>query len=84
MRLEENKIDIRLFKVEDIEKVYEIECESFSSPWPKFIFKYYHWRNPEGFFVAVKNNEIVGYAIVEIVKHNLKKRGHLLNLAVKP
>jgi ribosomal-protein-alanine N-acetyltransferase len=84
MCLEESKINIRLFKIEDLQKVYEIECDSFSLPWPKFVFKYYYQRNPNGFFVATKNDEILGYAIVEIVKYKLKKRGHLLNLAVKP
>jgi len=82
--LKETKISIRQFKIEDLQKVHEIERESFSSPWPKFVFKYYYWRNPKGFFIATKNDEIVGYAIVEIVKHKLGKRGHLVNLAVKP
>ncbi|MEM3061346.1 MAG: ribosomal protein S18-alanine N-acetyltransferase [Candidatus Bathyarchaeia archaeon] len=82
--LEEIKINVRLFKMEDLQKVYEIECESFLFPWQKFVFRYYHWRNPEGFFVATKNGEIVGYAITEIAKHGLEKHGHLLNLAVKP
>lgn len=84
-----DKSVIRPFRVVDLDKVYEIECNSFPYPWSRFLFKRLHYKNPLGFLVAVRNDEVIGYGIVEIVrrrglKSELKRFGHLLNLAVDP
>ncbi|MCK4952550.1 ribosomal protein S18-alanine N-acetyltransferase [Candidatus Bathyarchaeota archaeon] len=84
-----DKSMIRPFRVVDIDKVYEIECKSFPFPWSRFLFKRLHYKNPQGFLVAARNGEAIGYGIVEIMKRRglkseLKRFGHLLNLAVDP
>lgn len=84
-----DKAVIRPFRMIDLDKVYEIECKSFPYPWARFLFKRLHHKNPQGFLVAARNREAIGYGIVEIVKRTglkseLKRCGHLLNLAVDP
>lgn len=81
---------IRPFRMADIDRVYDIERRSFPYPWPRFMFRRLHYRDPQGFLVAERNGEVIGYGIAEIVKRvgllrsGPKRRGHLLNLAVDP
>lgn len=81
---------IRLFKLADLDKVCDIELRSFPQPWSKFLFRFLHYRNPGGFIVATKGGEVVGYAIAGLKRslkfreRQLRRRGHLLNLAVDP
>ena len=84
------KLIIRPFRMADLDGVYDIERRSFPSPWPRLLFRRYHYKNPQGFLVAERDGEVIGCAIAEIVKRReppefgLKRRGHLLNLAVDP
>jgi len=78
---------IRRCRSEDLDKVYEIERKSFVDYWPKYSLDYVFRLGSEGFFVAEKNGEVVGYAIVTIERTLLppwKRYGHLLNIAVDP
>ena len=79
---------IRLFRMEDLDRVNEIEAASFREPWPGSFFTYLHSRVPELFLVVVDGGEIVGYVIGELkeimfsgVPHRFKM-GHILNIAV--
>lgn len=84
------ELTIRPFELSDLDSVCIIERRSFPDPWTRLEFKLVHWRNPRGFLVAVKDGRVVGYAIAETVKHvepqtfRLRRRGHLLNIAVDP
>ena len=82
------EIAIRPFKPADLDKVCDIERRSFPSPWPRSSFMLFHHQNPKGFVVAIRDKEVVGYAVVglerslQLRKYRLRRRGHLLNLAV--
>ena len=79
---------IRPLKPSDLDKICDIERRSFPSPWSRSSFLFSYHQNPKGFVVAIRDGEVVGYAIVgiekslELRKHRLRRRGHLLNLAV--
>ena len=87
MQLNRADIEIRPFVLRDLEAVHSIERRSFPRPWPKLAFQVLHRRNPGGFHVAISEGSVVGYAIATIerglkVTLDMKKRGHLVNLAV--
>jgi len=65
---------------EDLQKVYEIELESFEEPYPYSLLKAYYYLAKELFMVARDGNEILGYAL-GIVQYGY--RGHVVSIAVK-
>lgn len=70
---------IRHMEEEDIDQVYEIECESFSEPWSKNAL-YSEVMNPNAtYLVIIKNKEIVAYAGLR----KIFDEGHITNIAVK-
>jgi ribosomal-protein-alanine N-acetyltransferase len=81
---------IRSFRLSDLDGVLEIEKKSFTNPWPESEFRYAYRRNSHKFLVAMRREKIVGYVITEVIMcfdpciFQVRKRGHLLNLAVHP
>jgi len=64
----------------DLQKVYEIELESFSEPYSYSLLKAYYYLAKELFIVAKEGNEILGYAL-GIIQYGY--RGHVVSIAVK-
>ena len=82
-----NHFLIRRCRIEDLDRVYEIERSSFEDAWPKFSLDYLFGLESSGFFVAEADGKVIGYAIVTIERTLLKPWkafGHLLNIAVDP
>ena len=71
---------IRNSQLEDIEKVYEIERESFPYPYSPWDFQYYLEVEGEFFLVAEWEGEVVGYIVGSLWKDLLT----IVSLAVKP
>ena len=65
---------------EDLQKVYEIELESFDEPYSFPLLKAYYYLAKELFIVAKEENEILGYAL-GIVQYGY--RGHVVSIAVR-
>ncbi len=74
---------IRAFRPSDLEDVCRIERESFEDPWPCYMFAYLHMKNPESIKVALIDEKLVGYVVVDIEERSGKKVGHILNIAVE-
>ena len=69
---------IRKFKIEDINKILEIEDQSFpKTPYSKEIFLNYENSFPDSFIIIETGKEIAGYIIFDL-------SGHVLSTAVKP
>ena len=76
------QLDLRLRLLEegDIDLLLKLEKRIFSDPWPRSMFdEYLGWPEAQ-FLVALHDNQIVGYAVVEITPDC----GHLTNIAVVP
>jgi ribosomal-protein-alanine N-acetyltransferase len=70
---------IRDMKREDINQVYEIECESFSEPWTENAL-YNELSNPNAIYLVIsKNEEVIAYAGM----WKIFDEGHITNIAVK-
>lgn len=68
------------FKQGQINEVYTIELESFSSPWPKNQFSSYCNNNSENkSFIYIKQKNIIGYLMSQTILEEV----HLHNIAVK-
>ena len=77
---------IRKFRPDDLESIVKIERESFKTPWPGVMFERVYRMYPDGFKVATKNSEVVGYAVARVELRGEEKTrqvGHLMDLAVK-
>ena len=81
-------LKIKRFEKNDINEIVKIESSSFSDPWSPNMFMALHQLNPKGFYVAKIQNRIIAYAIVLLEPYiddvSLRRRGHLINLAVAP
>jgi ribosomal-protein-alanine N-acetyltransferase len=79
---------IKRFERSNLGDIVKIESASFSDPWSQKMFLALHEINPKGFYVAKLDDRIIAYAIIllepYIDKISLKRRGHLINLAVAP
>jgi ribosomal-protein-alanine N-acetyltransferase len=79
---------IRRFERSNLGDIVKIESASFSDPWSQKMFLALHEINPRGFYVAKLDDRIIAYAIIllepYIDKTSLRRRGHLINLAVAP
>lgn len=71
---------VRRAGLNDLDPVYEIERMSFKDPYPKPLLLYLMILHPDSFLVAEVNGEVVGYAVGAL----MKRRGHVLSLAVHP
>lgn len=75
-------IEIRPFRLEDLNQVHEIERHSFLWSWSKGVFIHYYQTIPELFLVAIIKGEVVGYVMGEV--ENIGGWvGHVVNIAVR-
>ena len=74
---------IREFVPSDLARVYQIEVESFSTPYELAILQQLY-EIGAGFLVAVEDGEIVGYIIFWVKEEGLGEEGlgHIIALAV--
>jgi ribosomal-protein-alanine N-acetyltransferase len=86
--IESAKLRIRPFQLKDLNGVLDIERQCFKDPWLPNMFKALFQFNPEGFFIAILDDKIVGYGVVLIEQSSInqpkERAAHLLNLAVHP
>ena len=61
-----------------LEAVYEIECQSFSDPWPRSDILFEMTREHTISIVAVSGNRVLGYAMMR----HIVNEGHICNIAV--
>ncbi|MFU8651982.1 ribosomal protein S18-alanine N-acetyltransferase [Methanotorris formicicus] len=71
-------IGIRRFRLEDLDRVEEIEKQSFKKIYPRFLLIHLYTNFPDGFIVAEIDGHIVGYIIGTIEWGN----GHIISIAV--
>jgi ribosomal-protein-alanine N-acetyltransferase len=79
-RLATQKHQIRQFKTEDISAISEMEQLSFKDPFPSYFLSQLAEANPDTFLVAVINDKIVGYAVID----KWPDQEHLVSIAVIP
>ena len=71
------RLEIRNVRIEDIDVLAQVDKEAFPPDWPKSLLldeRYFRaWFEvfPEGFFVASLGGQLVGYASVQIIKHDI-------------
>ncbi|BCU67129.1 ribosomal-protein-alanine N-acetyltransferase RimI [Sulfolobales archaeon HS-7] len=75
------EIKINKAKQEDLEEIYNIELQSFSTPYPYMLLRSLMILFGELFIVARDEENIAGYAIGAI-RH--RYMGHVISIAVKP
>ena len=82
------KPTLRYFNKNDLGGIMSIERVSFTNPWSQNMFEALFQINPDGFYVAVIDDVLVGYAIVLTEKSwrhwSRNRTAHLMNLAVHP
>ena len=76
----EKEVIIREAKVNDIEKIMEIERVSFENPWSKPSFFRVMVDDVTKFFVADIDGKVVGYIVYWIIEDE----AHVANIAVHP
>lgn len=75
---------IREAKFEDLEKVLQIERDSYPSPWTLNFFRLMMNMSPSLFLVAVENGVVIGYIVGEVESRGRRgKAGHVMNIAVE-
>jgi ribosomal-protein-alanine N-acetyltransferase len=75
---EEGSFKLRTFNQEDIDKILDIEEQSFpKTAYPKEDLLNFAEDLPDGFVVIEKGGDIAGYIIFAM-------NGHILSMAVKP
>jgi [ribosomal protein S18]-alanine N-acetyltransferase len=79
-RLATQEVQIRQFKADDISAISEIEQLSFKDPFPSYFLSQLADANPATFIVAVRNDRIVGYAVID----KWPDQEHLVSIAVIP
>lgn len=56
-------VSVRPAKPLDFERIYEIECACFSTPWEKELFRDDLERNPDSlWWVAISDRQIIGFS----------------------
>jgi ribosomal-protein-alanine N-acetyltransferase len=81
---------LRRFNSSDLESVTHINRECLPENYSSFFFLDLYKRFPETFLVAEDNGEVVGYVMCRIEKGlpgfgiGLKKKGHVISIAVLP
>ena len=74
------ELQIRQYKSDDISAISEIEQLSFKDPFPSYFLSQLADANPVTFLVAVINDKIVGYAVID----KWPDQEHLVSIAVIP
>ena len=70
---------VRRVRKEDMPRIYEIEKNSFSHPYPPRLIDLLFERNRQAFFVAEVDDRVVGYAVAAVEAHDV---GHVISVAV--
>lgn len=71
---------IRKFRPSDLQRVYEIESQSFKDPYhPLFLINLYELYG-ETFLVAEVDGQVVGY----VIARKVNSKGHIIAIAVAP
>ena len=74
-----DKTEIREMTLDDLDRVMEIECASFQSPWSRYAFEYDIMQNEHAnYFVLLLENRIIGYAGLWA----FETVGHIVNMAI--
>ncbi|WP_223703367.1 ribosomal protein S18-alanine N-acetyltransferase [Sutcliffiella deserti] len=77
----ETIFDIAKMTVQDIDGVYEVELESFATPWNKDAFYYEIANNPYAtYFVMKEQANVIGYCGIWIVMGEAQ----ITNIAIRP
>ena len=75
------EITIRPMQIKDVDRVFEVENATFSTPWPKDIFYREIAENEHAYyFVILLDGKIIGYAGVWIVLDDAQ----ITNIAIMP
>ncbi len=74
------KLKIRKMKIDDLEKVLEIEKKSFPNPWSKNAFLYEIESDVSYPWIIELDDRIVGYSIHWLILDE----AHLSNIAIDP
>jgi len=74
------EITIRTVSREDLERVYDIEKESFKDPYPLAFISFLYDTDQKTFLVAEKDGTVVGY-IIASAENN---KGHIISIAIHP
>ncbi len=77
-------IAIRRARPRDIDRISQIEQESFVDPWKPAVFAEALSYFPESFFVATASGEVVGFVLGGLEDTGEEIYGHICNLAVTP
>jgi len=72
--------NIRAVRQDDIDAISLLEEASFNDPYPSYFLSELARDNPETFLVITRNNEIVGYGVVD----HWEDHDHLISIAVRP
>lgn len=78
-KLQTTDLEITSARDELLKEIYEIERESFSAPYPPYVFASMVEETPETFLVAIFKQNTVGYVLASL----RKDAGHILSMAVK-
>lgn len=77
----DNQYTIRKMRKEDIDEVYQIECQSFSAPWTKESLFYELEQNLFAKYVVVElEDQVIGYCGLWVVMDDAQ----ITNIAVHP
>jgi len=71
---------VRGFHLKDLNRVHEIEKNSFKDPYPLLILLNLYELYPETFLVAERDGLVVGY----LIARPTDRKGHILALATDP
>ena len=74
-----HQVQIREVKPEDLPAIHELENASFKDPFPPYFIDQLANANPRTFLVAVEDERIVGYGVVD----NWTDHQHLVSIAVR-
>jgi [ribosomal protein S18]-alanine N-acetyltransferase len=81
MNLDGRKVTLRLMKVDDVDRVYEIECLSFARPWTRDSFVSEVTSNVCARYVVVEEDgRVVGYGGMWLIIDE----AHVNNIAIDP
>ena len=74
------EVTIRNVSRGDLERVYDIEKESFRDPYPPAFINFLYDIDQKTFLVAEKDGTVVGYIIASADRD----RGHIISIAIHP
>ena len=77
-----DRVTVRSAERADLLSVFRIEKTSFPQPWPYSAFEEY--LDAPGFLVAVRDEEVLGYVVADVVPNHGPDIGHVKDLAVHP